>query len=976
MMNSNLPAEVGGLSRSELEERVAGLMAANAELQRRLEAAGPPEGGPPSAEFLLQAMLDSTPDRIYFKDTQSRFIKCSRVTAERMGLKDANAIIGRTDFDFLPEDRARMFYEHEQRIMQSGEPLINEPQKKVLPDGDVIWTSATKVPLRDATGKIIGLVGINRDITEHKLENEALRRSRDEMEWLVAERTAELTRERLLLRRLIDNLPDAVYVKDARGRKILANPTDLVHCGGKTEAEVLGKTDFDLYPREVAEIYWADDQQVLRGKPVIDREEYFLDEAGQKQWVLTTKLPLHDNDGNTTGLVGIGRLITQRKQAEEALDAERRLMRTLIDHLPDAVYVKDTEGRKVLLNQADVKNCGCPTAAAAIGKNDFDLFPREVAEKYWADDQQVLRGEPVIDREEYFLDAAGRKEWVLTTKLPLLDAEGRISGLVGIGRLVTRRKQAEEALDRERRLLRTLVDHLPDSIYVKDAEGRKILANPANLRNIRCRTEADAIGKSDFDFFSRHEAEAFWADDQRVLQGEPVLDREESFLDAAGAVHWSLTSKLPLHDAEGRIVGLVGIGREITRRKEAEQALDRERRLLRTLIDNLPDCIYAKDAAGRKTLANPADLKNLRCKTEADAIGKSDFDLFPPAVAEKFWADDQRVLRGEPVINREEFFFDETGEKRWLLSSKLPLPDESGAIVGLIGIARDITVIKKAEEKLSEHMRELEQRDHQTREELNMARELQLAMLPQEFPSLPSHKPAAESHLEFFSFYCPSGAVSGDFFDVVPLSDHAVGLFICDAMGHDVRAALVTAMMRALVADLSATLMDPGDLLTQVNLELAGIFKQSGSIMYATAFYLIVDLARKEFRYASAAHPDPILVHRGSNTVEWLKVDAGGKKGPALGLFMDGRFATYRRPMAVGDLIALYTDGLVEVEGPGLEMFTADRLLAAVRQRVGLPGNELFTGVIEEIKTFAASPKFDDDICLASVEVRRLEMKS
>ena len=133
---------------------------------------------------------------------------------------------------------------------------------------------------------------------------------------------------------------------------------------------------------------------------------------------------------------------------------------------------------------------------------------------------------------------------------------------------------------------------------------------------------------------------------------------------------------------------------------------------MRTLIDNLPDCIYAKDTAGRKTLANPADLKNLRCKTEADAIGKNDFDLFPPAQAEKFWADDQRVLHGEAVINREEFFFDETGEKRWLLTSKLPLPDQNGNIVGLIGIARDITVVKKAEEKLAEHMRELEQRDH------------------------------------------------------------------------------------------------------------------------------------------------------------------------------------------------------------------------------------------------------------------------
>jgi sigma-B regulation protein RsbU (phosphoserine phosphatase) len=771
------------------------------------------------------------------------------VTAERLGGKIPEQVVGKTDFDFLPEERARLYFETEQRIMQTGEPLINHLQKRVLPDGDVIWTSATKVPMRDAAGTIIGLVGINLDITEHKQEAEELRRSRDEMEWLVAARTAELTRERLLLRKLID-------------------------------------------------------------------------------------------------------------------------------HLPDAVYVKDIQGRKVLANQADLKNIRCKTEAEVVGKTDFDLFPREEAEKFWADDQQVLQGQPVIDREEYLLDAAGQKQWLLTTKLPLQDAQGRITGLVGIGRNITRRKQAEESLDRERRLLRTLIDNLPDGIYAKDAEGRKTLANPANLKNIHCSSEAEVLGKNDFDFFSREEAERFWADDQQVLRGEPVIDREESFIDKSGVKRWTLTTKLPLRDAAGRITGLVGIGRNITRRKQAEESLDRERRLLRTLIDNLPDCIYAKDLEGRKTLANPADLKNLRCKTEAEAIGKNDFDLFPREVAEKFWADDQKVLRGEPVFNREEYFFDEAGEKRWLLTSKLPLPDQNGAVVGLIGIARDITVIKKAEEKLAEHMRELEQRDHQTREELNMARELQLAMLPQVFPSVPRHKPAAESHLEFFSFYCPSGAVSGDFFDVVPLSDSAVGLFICDAMGHDVRAALVTAMMRALVADLSATVKDPGELLTQMNRELSGIFKQSGSIMYATAFYLIVDLAREEFRFASAAHPDPILLHRGSNTVEWLKVDAGGKKGPALGLFADGRFPTYRRPMAAGDLIALFTDGLVEVEGAGEEMYTAERLLAAVRQRVQLPSNELFTGVIEEIKQFAATPSFTDDICLASVEVKRLEVKA
>jgi len=120
---------------------------------------------------------------------------------------------------------------------------------------------------------------------------------------------------------------------------------------------------------------------------------------------------------------------------------------------------------------------------------------------------------------------------------------------------------------------------------------------------------------------------------------------------------------------------------------ERTAELSQERRLLRTLIDNLPDGIYAKDTAGRKIMVNPADLKVLGCQTEAEAVGKSDFDLFPKDVAEKFWADDQKVIRGEPVINREEFFLDEQGRKCWLLTSKLPLRDQDGKIVGLVALA-------------------------------------------------------------------------------------------------------------------------------------------------------------------------------------------------------------------------------------------------------------------------------------------------
>jgi PAS domain S-box-containing protein len=162
---------------AELEQRVAELSAQNADLVRVNTNLA-------DAQRLLQAILDNVPDRIYWKDTQSRFLKLSRTLAKRLGVTDPDQAIGKTDFDFQPPDRAKEFYEDEQRMMRTGEALINKTERQVLKNGEIAWTSTTKAPLRDAEGKVIGLVGINRDVTELKNMQEAAAREKARLQFI------------------------------------------------------------------------------------------------------------------------------------------------------------------------------------------------------------------------------------------------------------------------------------------------------------------------------------------------------------------------------------------------------------------------------------------------------------------------------------------------------------------------------------------------------------------------------------------------------------------------------------------------------------------------------------------------------------------------------------------------------------------------------------------------------------------------
>jgi PAS domain S-box-containing protein len=281
--------------------------------------------------------------------------------------------------------------------------------------------------------------------------------------------------------------------------------------------------------------------------------------------------------------------------------------------------------------------------------------------------------------------------------------------LVRAMRYAIERKRAEEALAKERDLFHSLLTNLPDRIYFKDEQSRFIRISRTVAEQFRISHPREAIGKTDFDFFAPEHAQAALADEQQVMaSGQPMLNKVEKETLPDGTITWALTSKLPLRDRHGRIIGSFGISRDITKIKEMEDALEAERNLLRNLIDNMPDYIYVKDVDGRYVLSNPAFRRYLGVASDADVKGRTVFDFFAPDVADRFARDDREVLQsGSRLRDREDLVVDRQDRKMWHETTKLPLYNPDGRIIGLLGISRDITARKQAATQLQEANAEL-----------------------------------------------------------------------------------------------------------------------------------------------------------------------------------------------------------------------------------------------------------------------------
>lgn len=260
---------------------------------------------------------------------------------------------------------------------------------------------------------------------------------------------------------------------------------------------------------------------------------------------------------------------------ERAHQHESIFFTQLLNLLPDLVYFKDPNGRFLAGNQALATSFQLETPAMLIGRSDSDFLISSYAAKTLADEQEVIRtGKPILgltEKADYYDNSS--TSWWLTWKAPLRDPTGRVIGTFGFSRDQTKLKTTEIALATEAHLLEVLLTGLPDAVFIKDLNGCFILANHVVAQWLGT-TPADLKGRNDFGFYPPDFVAAFRKDEESVIRsGMPVINREETLRAHDGRELFLLTTKLPYRNQMGEIIGVIGMCRNVTLRKEFDKQM-------------------------------------------------------------------------------------------------------------------------------------------------------------------------------------------------------------------------------------------------------------------------------------------------------------------------------------------------------------------------------------------------------------------
>ena len=569
-------------------------------------------------------------------------------------------------------------------------------------NGEAIWTDISTSLQRDNNNNSTYFITSVQDITVRKKVEDSLRK----------------------FKMGIDHSADAIFITEKNGVIEYINQA-FEEIYGYPASEVIGQTPrilkSGLYSSTYYEQVW---NKLLTKKPVAG-EIQNMSKDGRLVSVGTSNNPILDDQGNIIGFISINRDITERKKAEQALKESEGKFRSLTQSTPMSICIY----------QGDYWVYTNPAGETLTGYTEEEMYQM----KYWeivAPEYQkmikILGTKRLVgigsenSFEVQIITKEGFAKWVYFTGSTIM-YQGKPAGIISVVD-ISERKEAEETLLEAEEMMDAFFDQSLDGFFFmmldepiewngltdKDllleyafSHQRITKINQAMVDQYGATTD-QYIGLTPNDMFAHDltygkrqwrklfdNGKLHAETDERKLNGEQIILEVDYTC---------------LYDSKSRITGHFGIQRDITQNKIALETIKNERKLLRTLIDHLPDAIYIKDKEGRKMVANRHDVENIGFFKEAQVLGKTDMELFDNEIGSRGYQDDLKVIEtGEVILNRHEVFQGKNGHSIWLSTTKLPIFDQRGKVTGLVGIGRDITEQKKSQETIQKLSKSIEQ---------------------------------------------------------------------------------------------------------------------------------------------------------------------------------------------------------------------------------------------------------------------------
>lgn len=522
-------------------------------------------------------------------------------------------------------------------------------------------------------------------------------------------RLVESLRDRETFFRLItENIQDLIVVLDRHGKRLYTSPSYKALIGhGENH---IGTNSFEnIHPDDLPRVESVFRETVATG--IGQRAEYrFLTESGSTRYIESQGTAIKNALGQTEKVVVVSRDITSRKLAEQELRESEQRYKHLLGAVTDYIYSVRLE------ENGEEKTTHGPTCIEVTGYSSAELEQHQWLgiEMIPESDRPAVEAMVKATREGFITGPiehrirhkSGETKWVRTVTVPHFDPQGKVTSYDGLITDITDQRETANRLRTSESQYQSLVENLPQCIMRKDIEGRFTFVNNQFAKLVGF-TPEEIIGKTDFDLYTPDMAEKFQNDDRLVMETRELLETMEENITANGNIYFVQVVKIPIQNHVGVITGVQCIFWDVTAAKKAQEELHRREKLLQAIMDQTPAVIYLKDPKGRYLYINQEFEKLFHLK-RGNTISKTDFDIFPPEIAERFRENDAMILsKGRPYSIDEQAPHDDGLHD--YLSVKFPIFDPNGNPYALCGISTDITDRKRFEKKLQRKNLDLKQ---------------------------------------------------------------------------------------------------------------------------------------------------------------------------------------------------------------------------------------------------------------------------